>query len=58
MKTLPIISVVFDKTCPLCKIMYSSLSEYMSHIKSKHDGVSPEKFINNNIELKWKLRDV
>lgn len=52
------ISVAFDKICPLCKIMYFSLSEYMSHIKDEHDGVSPETLINNNEELKWKLRDV
>ncbi len=46
----------FDKTCSICKQVFSSLENYMSHIKNQHDKVRPEEFVKDSGELKWSLR--
>ena len=47
----------FVKTCPICNENYSSLVAYMAHIKNNHSKESPEIFVRESGELKWKLRN-
>jgi hypothetical protein len=49
-------NMVFTKTCPVCNENYSSLVTYMSHIKNNHSKESPETFVRESGELKWRLR--
>ncbi len=49
--------MVFSKTCPICKMDFTSLVSYMSHIKDKHAKVNPEDFVKNTDELKWSFRN-
>ena len=50
-------SMGFAKTCPVCNENYSSLVTYMSHIKNNHSKESPETFVRESGELKWRLRN-
>ncbi|MCV0400803.1 MAG: hypothetical protein K5777_02290 [Nitrosopumilus sp.] len=47
----------FTKTCPVCNENYFSLVTYMSHIKNVHSKESPEVFVKESGELKWRLRN-
>jgi len=49
--------VGFTKTCPVCNENYFSLVTYMSHIKNVHSKESPEVFVKESGELKWRLRN-
>lgn len=48
---------MFTKKCPVCNETFSSLESYMDHIKNNHSKESPEKFVKNNEEIKWSLRN-
>ena len=45
------------KVCPLCRIIYFSLEEYIFHIKEKHVDTLPETFIKYDTELKHEFYD-
>ena len=47
----------FTKTCPVCKKVFFSLVDYMSHIKNNHKEEHPEIFVRKDGEIKWSLRD-
>lgn len=47
----------FTKICPICNQKFSSLVNYMSHIKSDHSEVSPEEFVKSHEETKWSFRN-
>ena len=47
----------FNKICPMCNQDYSSLVTYMAHIKNNHSKESPESFVREPGELKWRLRN-
>ena len=47
----------FTKICPVCNENCPSLVTYMAHIKNNHNKESPETFVRESGELKWKLRN-
>ncbi len=47
----------FSKNCPLCQHEFVSLNDYMYHIKTDHNKVSPEEFVRKHGELKWAFRN-
>ena len=46
----------FSKACPVCNANFSSLSDYMQHIKEKHGDIPPEDIASIGKEHKWTLR--
>ncbi len=48
----------FSKTCPLCQKPFSSLVNYMVHIKNNHSKESPEAFLRDDKELTFSFRNV
>ncbi|QLH02742.1 hypothetical protein C5F47_03815 [Nitrosopumilus cobalaminigenes] len=50
-------SMGFAKTCPVCNENFSPLVTYMSHIKNNHNKESPQTFVREAGELKWRLRN-
>ena len=46
----------FNKKCPICEQNFSALIAFMTHIKEKHDKVSPEALASERTELKWSFR--
>jgi len=49
--------MAFTKNCPLCEQEFFSLVSYMSHIKNNHNKESPDVFVKEPGELKWRLRN-
>lgn len=47
----------FKKRCPVCANNFSSLVEFMKHVKNEHEDISPEKMAEMGKEHKWKLRE-
>ncbi len=47
----------FKKRCPACAKNFSSLVEFMKHVKNEHEDISPEKMAEMGKEHKWKLRE-
>ena len=47
----------FSKTCPVCKKVFSSLEEFMTHIKTEHKDLSPSDILSMGDERKWKFRE-
>ncbi len=50
--------MVFSEIYPICNENYSSLVTYISHIKNNHSKESPESFVRELGELKWRLKNV
>ena len=49
--------MTFSKTCPICEQDFTSLVDYMSHIKNNHSRESPSTLVREEGELKWRLRN-
>jgi uncharacterized C2H2 Zn-finger protein len=43
----------FEKNCPVCKKVFTSLLEYTTHIGVDHKDISPEQILKMNTEQKW-----
>ena len=52
-----LVCMAFSKICSLCNHEFTSLENYMSHIKNNHEKVSPEEFVRQHGELKWSFRN-
>jgi hypothetical protein len=48
----------FNKTCPLCQEPFSSLVNYMEHIKSNHSKELPETFVRDGKELSFSFKKI
>lgn len=46
----------FSKTCTACNKKFTSLVEYIAHVKKDHKDIPPEKFVKMGKEHKWKLK--
>ena len=47
----------FSKTCPACNEHFTSLTDYMEHVKNKHQDIPPHEILKMGKEHKWKLRE-
>jgi len=47
---------IFSKNCPACNQHFTSLVEFMSHIKKAHKDIPPGSMAEMGKEHKWKLR--
>ena len=48
--------MAFSKQCHICKIEFTSLEDYMKHIKEFHKDIRPDKFTVYGNEQKWGFR--
>ena len=47
----------FSKKCPVCQNEFSSLAEFMTHIKKDHKDIAPSDILSTGKEHKWKFRE-
>ena len=46
----------FSKNCTACNKKFTSLFEYMEHVKKDHKDIAPDELVKMGKEHKWQLK--